>query len=322
MRQTIAVTGGAGYLGSHVTEYFLDQGVETVVVDDLSEGSAENLPTDHELLELREHDLIQNESTRAFKDVDVIVHLAAKIGGIGYFHEVPADILALNDSMTRTVLDAAREHDLDRVVYASSSMVFENATEFPVSEDQLGDIAPPDSAYGYQKLSGEYYCRAYADQYDVEYSIFRPFNALGPREPPGDEIGTAHIIPDMCKKIMDERQHPVNILGSGQQIRSFTHTKDIAQGAYLCATEPAAANEDFNVGNENGVTMEQVTREIWNRADRDEEFELNHVDAFEHDVQKRVPCSDKIRDLLGWEQEYDFGESLDDYIDWYVENHL
>lgn len=318
MGQLTAVTGGAGFLGSHVVDYFVDRGEDVVVVDDFSEGSTENLAASIDDVEVREVDLRnRDETVAALDDIDVIVHLAAKIGGIGYFHHVPADIIAMNDSMNRSVFDAAREHDFDRVVYASSSMVYENATEFPVEESMLGEIPPPDSAYGFQKLSGEYYARAYHDQYDVEYSIFRPFNAVGPREPPGDEVGQAHVIPDFVKKTLEERQHPLDILGDGRQIRAFTNVRDIARGVHRCAYAPEAANDGFNLGSSDGIEMLELAERIWERCDREEPFEVNRQDAFEHDVRRRVPDSSKAATVLGWEPTISLSESLDEYLDWY-----
>lgn len=317
---TVAITGGAGFLGSHVTDYFVEQGDDVVVVDDFSDGSRSNLQVAGDAVEIREVDLRDRDTTLdAFGDIDYIVHLAAKIGGIGYFHDVPADIIAMNDAMNRNVFDAAVEHDVERVCYASSSMVYENATEFPVTEDQLGEIPPPDSAYGFQKLSGEYYCNAYHDQYNVEYSIIRPFNAVGPREPPGDEVGQAHVIPDFVKKIHDEKQYPLEILGTGEQIRSFTNVRDIAAGVYDCVHSEAAANEDFNLGSAEGVTMLTLAEKIWEYCGRDEDFSITRKEAFEHDVKKRVPDSTKAREHLGWVPEVSLEESLEKYIVWYQE---
>lgn len=322
MSSQIAITGGAGFLGSHVVDHFVDCGDDVVVVDDFSEGSMDNLSdvADADNCSIAKIDLIdRSEVLKTFPDVDIVVHLAAKIGGIGYFHDVPADIIAMNDAMNRNVLDVAVDRDLDRVVYASSSMVFERATEFPVSEDQVHEIPPPDSAYGYQKLSGEYYCRAYHDQYDVEYTIFRPFNAVGPREPPGEEVGQAHVIPDFVLKILDEEQYPLEVLGDGHQMRAFTHVSDIAKGVYACAHQDAAANEDFNLGSQEAVEMRELARRIWDRCDRDHDIAFETTEGFEHDVQKRIPDSSKAARVLDWEPEVTLDESLNDYITWYRE---
>ncbi len=316
-----AITGGAGFLGSHIVDYFVDQGHDIVVIDDFSSGHEENLSDSLSNIEIRDVDLCDRTATiAALSDIDVVVHLAAKIGGIGYFHHVPADIISLNDAMNRNVLDAAVEHDMNRVCYASSSMVYENATDFPVTEEQLGEIPPPDSAYGFQKLAGEYYCKAYHDQYDVEYSIFRPFNAVGPREPPGEEVGQAHVIPDFVMKINDKKQHPLKILGSGEQIRSFTNVKDIAAGVYKCAYDDAAINNDFNLGSSEDISMLELAELIWERCEREESFAVKREESFKHDVEKRIPDSTKAREHLGWTPEISLEESLTEYIDWYQRN--
>lgn len=315
-----AITGGAGFLGSHVTDFFVEKDEDIVVIDDFSEGTRDNLSQSIDGIEIRDIDLRDRDQTiGGLNDIDVIVHLAAKIGGIGYFHNVPADIIAMNDAMNRSIFDAAVKHDFERVCFASSSMVYENAKDFPVAENQLGEIPPPDSAYGYQKLSGEYYCRAYKDQYDVEFSIFRPFNAVGPREPPGEEVGQAHVIPDFVKKILDEQQDPLEILGTGDQIRSFTNVRDIAKGVYKCAYDDAAKNEGFNLGSSEGVSMLELARMIWDYCGRNEEFAVERTEAYDHDVQKRVPDSSKAHDELGWEPEIPLEESIDEYITWYQE---
>lgn len=316
----VAITGGAGFLGSHVVDYFVEQGKDVIVVDDLSDGSKSNLSASLDAVEVRETDLRDRSATiDALDDVSVVVHLAAKIGGIGYFHDVPADIIAMNDAMNRNVFDAARINDIDRVSYASSSMVYENASEFPVTETQLGEIPPPDSAYGFQKLTGEYYCEAYRKQYGVEYSIFRPFNAVGPREPPGDEVGQAHVIPDFVKKIRDERQYPMEILGTGEQVRAFTNVRDIAAGVYATAFQDAAANEGFNLGSDEAVTMLELAESLWELCGRDEPFEVSSQDSFDYDVKRRVPDSTKAREVLGWEPAITLEDSLEEYVEWYRE---
>lgn len=325
VQEQVAITGGAGFLGSHVVDYFVDAGEDVIVVDDFSEGSDENLARSlsEPNCSVREVDLTKRGAAiNAFDGIDIIVHLAAKIGGIGYFHDVPADIIALNDAMNRNVCDAALEHSVDRLVYASSSMVYERATKFPVNEEQVGEIPPPASAYGYQKLSGEYYCKAYHDQYDLEYTIFRPFNAVGPREPPGEEVGQAHVIPDFVMKILEEKQYPLRILGDGRQMRAFTHVLDIAAGIHACVYEDAARNEVFNLGSSDGIEMRELARKIWKLCDRDRDIKFETESEFEHDVQKRVPDSSKAKELLGWEPEIKLEAALTEYISWYREEVL
>lgn len=318
----VGITGGAGFLGSHITDYFVEEGVETVVIDDFSSGQRKNINHHEgkENFEIREVDLTESESARkSISDLDIVIHLAAKIGGIGYFHKIPADIIGDNDLINRNLFKACSDEGIERMVYFSSSMVFERTDSFPSKEDDLEEIPPPKSAYGFQKLNGEYYCKAFKKQYDLNYTILRPFNAIGPRETPGEEIGHAHVVPDFVRKIMVKEQYPLEILGSGNQVRAFTNVKDLARGCFFATFSEKAVDEDFNLGNPNEVTIKELARKIWELVGRDEDIKFYHEEGFSEDVQKRIPSSEKAKDLLGWEPEISLEESLEEYISWYRE---
>ena len=145
-----------------------------------------------------------------------VIHLAAIVGGIANFHRLPHTLLEANNALTGAVVRAALDHDVERLVYVSSSMVFERATEFPTTEEHLLDCPAPRSAYGFSKLSGEVYARAAHDEHGLRYTICRPFNAYGPGElPEPDEPGIAHAVPDLIAKSL-ARQRPLQIFGSGR----------------------------------------------------------------------------------------------------------
>ena len=240
----ILVTGGAGFIGSAVVRRLLRDGHPVRVVDDLSKGVAANIPEGSEYLS---GDLTDREvARRAFDGVDICFHLAAKIGGIGYFHRFPADILDENNLMLSSVFRAATDAG-SKVVYVSSSMVFERAGDFPTPEEAIDRWPPPFSAYGFSKLIGEWYCRAFHEQYGTPFAIARPFNAYGPGELPEDEPGLAHVIPDLIKKILDGPR-PIEIFGDGTQVRSFTYVDDVADALVTIGFHRDGAGEDFNIG--------------------------------------------------------------------------
>jgi len=229
MTTPIVVTGGCGFIGREVSRQLVERGYQVTVVDDLSKPESA-APEGVEFLRM---DLTDAAATlEAFSGFKRCVHLAAKIGGIGYFHKYPATILAENDKLYASVFGACARHRYERIVYVSSSMVFESATRFPSAESDLATTPVPLSAYGFSKLSGEWYCRAFSDEHQLPFTICRPFNAYGVNEAPGDEVGYAHVIPDLGWKLL-EGQDPLEMLGDGSQSRCFTHVSDIARGIVM-----------------------------------------------------------------------------------------
>jgi UDP-glucose 4-epimerase len=298
MAERIIVTGGCGFLGREVVLQLLARGDQVIVVDDLSKPRS-TVPAGAELVR---HDLTDAKGTRElWRGARKCIHLAAKVGGIGYFHRHPASILSDNDRICASVFEACAELEYERIVYFSSSMVFEQAVGFPCKESDLSRTPPPLSAYGFSKLSGEWYCHAFWDERRLPFSIVRPFNAYGVNEAPGEEVGEAHVIPDLAKKIL-MGQDPLEILGNGEQTRCFTHVADIARGAILALNSSKAVNEDFNLSSPEEIRMIDLARKLWELIrGASSPFRVTHVPAFKHDVQRRVPDVTKAREILGFE---------------------
>ena len=176
-------------------------------------------------------------------------------------------------------------------------------------------IPPPVTSYGFSKLTGEWYCKAFWDQYKLPYSICRPFNAYGINEAPGEEVGYAHVIPDLIKKIL-AGQYPLALLGDGKQTRCFTHVSDIAQGIILAMESSKAENEDFNIGSEKEMTMLQLAKLLWEKCQMKKAFKVKYVPGFKYDIRKRVPSSKKAKKVLGWIEKKKFAEELPKVIEW------
>jgi nucleoside-diphosphate-sugar epimerase len=306
----IVVTGGCGFIGSEVVRQLRAQGHAVRVVDNMSKPSS-RVPDGVEFVQ---GDLAQPGVARqAFAGARACINLAARIGGIGYFHKLPAEILSENNLIYSHTFEAAVAARLERMVFISSSMVFESATSFPSREEDLRAIPPPFTAYGFSKLIGEWYCRAFFEQYGLRYTILRPFNAIGPEEAAGDEVGDAHVIPDLVKKIRGG-QYPIELLGDGRQTRCFTHVRDIARGIVMALDHPAAVNEDFNLGNAEEITMLELARRIYEAWGGERPFEVTYVPGFPSDVKRRVPDGSKAKRLLGWEPQIDFATGLREVI--------
>jgi nucleoside-diphosphate-sugar epimerase len=315
----VLVTGGAGTIGSAVVRRLISDPQWEVRVSDQRQPPQWM----REACEVHQGDLRDaDEALRALGDATHVIHLAAIVGGIGNFHKFPHTLLEMNTALYNGVFRAALERRVERLTYVSSSMVFENATQFPTTEEYIRDTPIPTSAYGFSKLAGEMYCRALHDEHGLPYTICRPFNAYGPGEMPDDEPGIAHMVPDVIKKVLSG-QRPLQIFGSGEQTRTITHVDDIADGIVTATAHPAAENQDFNISNDEEMTVAEIARVIWEECGEDPSaFELEHVGSFEVDVQRRWPSVDKARRLIGFESKIGVREGIRQTVDWLRERQV
>lgn len=314
----VVVTGGCGFIGSEVVRVLLQKDYRVRVVDNRSKAG-QTPPVGVEFVEA---DLTDPRTARqAFEGSEYCIHLAAKIGGIGYFHKYPATILSENDRICSSVFEAAVAHRLRQMVYVSSSMVFESTDRFPSSEKDLATSPPPISAYGFSKLVGEWYCRAYWEEFRLPYTVLRPFNAFGINEAPEEEPGVAHVIPDLVKKML-EGQDPLEILGDGEQRRCFTHVRDIAEAFPLVLGNDRARNEDFNLGSERETSIKELARLLHRLIRPEQPFRLRSLPAYEFDVRRRVPEVTKARTVLGWHARISLEEGLPEVVEWLREKQL
>jgi len=309
----VLVTGGAGTIGSAVVRRLLDEpGLEVRVSDQRPAPDWMR-----EACEVHEGDLRDLDEARgATAGCALSVHLAAIVGGIGNFHKLPHTLLEVNNALYNAVMRAALEEQVERLVYVSSSMVFERATTFPTRESDLLSTPTPVSAYGFSKLSGEVYCRALHAEHGLPFTICRPFNAYGPGELPDDEPGIAHAVPDLINKVL-AGQRPLQIFGSGDQTRTLTHVDDIADGVVTAMTHPAGENEDFNVSASEELTVAEIARVVWRACGEHlDAFELEHLPSFEVDVQRRWPSVEKAREVLGWEARIGVEQGIAQTVEW------
>jgi nucleoside-diphosphate-sugar epimerase len=208
----------------------------------------------------------------------------------------------------------------------SSSMVFESTKHWPsVEGDQL--IAPPPlSSYGFQKLAVEYFAKAAWDQYQLPYTILRPFNCvgIGEKRALGDveiksgnvSLAMSHVVPDLVQKII-RGQNPLHILGSGDQLRCYTYGGDLAKGIVMSLDHPGARNEDFNLSTPIATSVLDLAKTIWSKIHGEHlPFEFIQDPGFEFDVAKRVPSVEKAKNVLGFTADTSLDEMLDEVIPW------
>jgi nucleoside-diphosphate-sugar epimerase len=333
--ETVLVTGAAGFIGGYVVEELLARGYSVIGVDNYSKyGKISKSYDEHPCYTLIEGDVRDVDlMTDALLGCDHFIAGAALIGGISYFHAFAYDLLATNERIMASSCDAAitahREGRLRKVTYMSSSMVFESADAWPSYEGQERQVPPPISSYGFQKLAVEYFARAAHQQYGLPFTICRPFNCVGIGEMRAQsdvevlsgniKLAMSHVVPDLVQKVV-KGQDPLHILGDGAQIRHYTYGGDLAKGIVTAMEHPAALNEDFNLSTAQSTTVLELAENIWHRLrGPDVPFRFVRDDAFDHDVQKRVPSVEKARLLLGFEATTSLDEMLDGVVPWVVD---
>ena len=330
--EKVLVSGSAGFIGGYVCEELLRRGYAVVGVDDFSKyGKVKKSYDDHPNYRLVEGDARDVElMTGLLSDCDHVIAGAAMIGGISYFHTYAYDLLAANERIIASSCDAAikakRDGRLRKMTYLSSSMVFESATEWPSPEGQQREIPPPLSSYGFQKLAVEYFAQAAWDQYQLPFTILRPFNCVGIGESRalGDEeilsgnvrLAMSHVVPDLVQKVL-KGQDPLHILGSGDQVRHYTYGGDLAAGIVTAMEHPDARNEDFNLSTAESTSVLQLAEVIWRKIKGGGvPLRIVNDDPFTYDVQKRVPDVEKAKRILGYEATTSLDQMLDEVIPW------
>lgn len=344
--KTALVTGSQGFLMSYLCEELLANKYIVYGIDNYSKyGRIERAHDRNYSFALIEQDLTKIEPPIESIRPEYIVLGAAVIGGIGLFHRVPGDIylhneLILAKSFQGILKALGTGWRPKRVVYVSSSMVFEGAdfefdkldslaaynccgpqnfsvdpkSVWPSKEQAVLDYPPPLSAYGRQKLSGEWFIRAMAEQYDFPFTIVRPFNGVGPGE--NDyKSGDSHVIPDLAWKILNGAD-PLPIKGNGDQVRCYTHGKDIAIGIRLAMESNNGINEDFNISVPQPTSVLELAGKIWKEIRGEQPFNYVFTESYKHDVQRRLPDVTKAKELLEFEAKIPLEYSIKEVVSW------
>jgi nucleoside-diphosphate-sugar epimerase len=327
----VLVTGAAGFIGGYLVEELLQAGHAVVGLDNFSKyGPLQQATLGHPRYRFVEGDAKDvGLLAELMSDADQVVAGAARIGGISYFHEFAYDLLAENERLTAAVFDGAvaarRRGTLKKINVISSSMVFENAAVWPTPEGEQRRCPPPHSTYGFQKLATEYYAQGAWEQYQLPYTIIRPFNCVGVGErralcerqvlSGNVKLAMSHVVPDLVQKVL-KGQDPLHILGDGNQVRHYTYGADLARGIRLCIERPEAFNEDFNLSTAESTTVLELARLIWQKLRPGVPFRHVSEPPYRYDVQKRVPSVEKAERLLGYRATTPLSEILDVVIPW------
>jgi nucleoside-diphosphate-sugar epimerase len=307
----VVVTGGAGFIGSHLVERLVTMGTRVRVVDNLQRGRIENIGPVSDRVEFLQGSLEDASfADRAIRGTDVVFDFASRLGGIRFLSKNPASILSTNLRMLLYTLEAARIQNVERYFYASSSCVYGQETPVPHKEDHAG-FCPPESAYGWSKIAGEALVKAYHEEYGLRTYLARPFNVYGPKESLGP---FPHVIIQFIKDASKEK--PLMIYGDGKQTRAFTYVSDVIDGIVRIAESPYICTP-FNLGSGQETSINELADLIIELYPSKMELRKQYCMAISGDIRRRAADSRRAKELLDWEPTVELRVGLKNTIEWY-----
>lgn len=304
----VLVTGGAGFIGSYVTEELLSQNHEVAVVDNLSSGKRSQVP---EGAVLYKGDVKERGVERFFFDFqpDCVIHLAAQVSVAKSFQETRNDCEA-NIIGTVNVLEACVKYNVKKIVFASTAALYGSPKYLPLDEDHR--IAPI-SFYGLSKKHAEEYIKMFSRLYGFTYTILRFANVYGMRQSAGGEAGVVSIFIDSFLN-----DQPFSVLGDGTQTRDFVFVKDVAKANVAALT--SGENEVINISTQKEISIMDIVKKL--NAIRGEKKEPDFHDERTGDIRKSCLANEKAEALLGWQPSYSFAEGINETVNYYAKEML
>jgi nucleoside-diphosphate-sugar epimerase len=301
------VTGGAGFIGSHICEALLEKDYRVVCLDNLVNGKIENIA---HLMGIKNFTFIKEDVTdydrieKYFKDIDVVFHEACSKNTVCLTN--PRLDLTVNIIGTFNVLEAARVHGIRKIVHASTGSVFGDPIILPENEDHPLN---PVSFYGTSKLAGEKYCFAFSNIYQMDITALRYFHVYGPRQDDSDKGGVVSIF--MKKLLKNERPY---IYGDGTQLRSFTYVKDVVAANLFAASEPRAKNQVYIVASGLKISINDLLNNIKGLLGKSDIMPI-YQDWRKGDIKVFDVDNSKIKSL-GFDFKYSFSQGLYETAEW------
>lgn len=307
----VCVTGGAGFVGSYLTEMLVEDGAKVTVADTLTRGSADRIAAVLNDVRLVEVDVTTPEGADAATgNQEIVLNLAAKVTGIEYNRFHHADMFSANMRIGTQVLESAAKNGVERFLVVSTACIYPHDAEVPTRESEGGRglPEPTNEGYGWAKRMAEALGRYYDQESPMSVVVCRPFNMYGPRDHWDEE--TSHVIPALIKRAMDG-DNPVVVWGSGNQTRAFLHARDGALGMKLVA-EKAADPEPINIGNDDEISMRTLAEKILELTGVKAElrFDTSKPDGYP----RRSADVSKLRAVTGWAPETPLDEGIKEMI--------
>lgn len=295
------VTGGAGFIGSHMVRYLLDKNVEVLVIDDLSSGTLDNLPDNVSIKKLSLHTCDIDKLTNLITGYDYVFHMAAFIQIIPSI-ENPLKYNNINVDGTLKLLMACRDAGIKKVVYSASSAAYGDTKQLPTSET---NEFHPQSPYGLQKLIGEQYCRVFSEAYGLKTACLRYFNVYGERMSKS-KGGAYRLIIPIWEECTNENR-PLTITNDGNQSRDFIHAYDVACANWLAANnDNIIKGESINIGSGKSTTINELAN-IWGG-------ETKYI-GNRPETRQMLADITKAKNELGWKPTINLKEWIISYVE-------
>lgn len=305
------ITGGAGFIGSHLCDEYTKEGHTVLCLDNLMSGNLMNI---RHLLDNRNFKLIKgdvrdlNLLQRVMHDVDVIFHLAAQIHVDRSYIE-PQLTYDVNVMGTQNILEVARMYDVKKVIYASTSEVYGSAQYFPIDENHPLNAPHP---YGASKIAADRMCYAYIQTYGMNISIIRLFNIFGPRQ---RDIGYGGVISIFTRRIL-KNMSPI-IYGDGLQTRDYTYIEDAVRAYDLILNHNQPINEPLNFGSGREESILDLANMLIDLSSKKDNIKPVHVEPRIGEVKRLIASITRAKNLLGWEPKCLLEEGLEKFVQWY-----
>ena len=313
-KKCVLVTGGLGFIGGHLVEKLMASGAVVSVLDNVSNPSLRK-----EKIAPKNVTVIRGEckdetvAEHACKNIDVVMHLAAKVAGIEYNNQHPGTMLAENLLIETVMIEAARRSKVGHFLVVSSAVVYPiNATiPTPESEGFTGEPDKPNKGYGWAKRMSELLGKYYYEEFGMHVAIVRPYNCYGP----GDHFfpEPTHVVPSLIRRVVDG-ENPVTVWGTGNQIRAFLYVEDLVTGMML-AVEKYGVADPINLGSDEEVSVKELIKKILNASGRQANvvFDTSKPDG----SPRRNSDNTNAKEMLGFVAGTSLSEGLTKTIEWY-----